>query len=169
MLVVVECGSNGGDLAVHHPGRCHDVGPAWACATATRAYSSSVRSLSTEPSADTHAAVTMVGVLVEAEVGHENQLVTRLVAQILQGNLHDAIGIPSTRAFGVLLGGHTEQHHGWYAERGELAGFFAKRVARVLDDTRQRGNGLRFVDPLAYEQGRHQVVDGDSGLGHEAP
>ena len=37
--------------------------------------------------------MTVVGVLVEAVVGHEHELVTDFVAEIPQRDLHDAVGM----------------------------------------------------------------------------
>jgi len=34
--------------------------------------------------------------------------------------------------------------------------------------TRHRGDGNRLIDALAYEQRRHEVIDGQRRLGHEA-
>src|SRR5436309_907955 len=58
-----------------------------------------------------HAAVPMVGVLVEAKVGHEDELVADLVAEVTQGDLHDAVGVPRFGALGVLAGRDAEKDH----------------------------------------------------------
>ena len=54
--------------------------PARACATAIAAYRSRVASLSTRPRLVEHAAVAVVGELVEAQVGHDDEVVTDRLA-----------------------------------------------------------------------------------------
>ena len=55
-------------------------------------------SLSTVAVGAHDAAVAVVGVLVEAEVGHEHERVADLVAQVAQRHLHDAVGVPGAAA-----------------------------------------------------------------------
>ena len=62
-----------------------------------------VASLSTVPSAPQHAAVPVVGVLVEAQVGDEHHGVAEGAAQLGQRHLHDAVGIPRARPHGVFV------------------------------------------------------------------
>ena len=56
------------------------------------------------------AAVAVGGVLVDAQVGDEDHLVTHLSAQVREGLLHDAGGIPGAGALRVFRGGHAEEH-----------------------------------------------------------
>ena len=126
-----------------------------------------VASLSTSPVGGEHAAVAVVGVLVEAVVGHEHEAVADLVAQVAQGHLHDAVGVPRLRADGVLARGHAEQDHAGDAERGEGRHLLAEALAGVLHDAGQRGDGLRLGDALAHEQRGDEVVDAEAGLGHQ--
>ena len=112
-------------------------------------------------------AVAVVGVLVEAQVGHDHEVVAHVRAQVAQGHLHDALGVPRARALGVLAGGHAEEDHGRHAHVGQLVHLLAQRLAGVLEHARQRGDLVRVVDALAHEQGDDQVVDRQPGLGHQ--
>ncbi len=111
----------------------------------------------------------MVGVLVHAEVGDEHHLVADLGPQVLEGELDDPLGIPGPRPFGVLGGGHAEEDHAGHAEGDELADLLAEGLAGVLHDPRQAGDRLRFGDALAHEQRGDEVIDGEPGLGNQAP
>ena len=99
----------------------------------------------------------------------EHEVVADLVAQVAQGELHDAVGSPGARALGILRRGHAEEDHAGDAEGGELGDLLAQRLAGVLHDARQRRDRLRLVDAFAHEQRRDEVVDGQSGLGGHAP
>ena len=82
------------------------------------------------------AAVAVVGVLVDAQVGDQHDVVADVAAQVGQGQLHDALGIEGAGADGVLGARHAEQHDGAHAERGQLGDLLAQALAAVLDDAR---------------------------------
>jgi hypothetical protein len=103
--------------------------------------------------------VAVVGVLVEAEVGHEHDVGTHVVAQVTQGNLDDAVAGPGLGTLGILGGRDAEEHDAGHAEGAQPGDLLAKRLPAVLDDAGERGDGLGIVDPLAHEQRGHQVVD----------
>jgi hypothetical protein len=113
-------------------------------------------------------AVAVVGVLVDAQVGHEDDVVADLVAQVAEGHLDDAVGVPRLGALGVLAGGDAEEDHGRDAEVAQGGHLGAEAGPGVLDDARQRRHRLGVVDALAHEEGCHEVVDRESGLGDEA-
>jgi hypothetical protein len=110
----------------------------------------------------------VVGVLVDAEVGHENHLVTDLVAQVLQRHLDDAIGVPRLGTDGVLLPGDPEEDDGRDAEIPQRRDLGAKAGPGVLNDAREGLHGLGFVNALTYEEGCDQIIDRQSRLSHEA-
>ena len=114
-------------------------------------------------------AVAVVGVLVEAVVGHQHERVADLVAQVAQRDLHDAVGVVGARTAGVLGGGHPEEDHRGHAEVGERPHLLAEALLGVLHDARHRRHRLGRVDALLHEERRDQVVDRDAGLGDEAP
>ena len=101
----------------------------------------------------------VVGVLVEAVVGHQHQRVADLVAQVAQRDLHDAVGRVGLRPARVLVRGNAEQHHRGNAEIGERAHLFAQALLRVLHDARHRHDRLGRVDAFLHEQRRDEVVD----------
>ena len=101
----------------------------------------------------------MVGVLVETEVGHQHQRLAHLLLEIPQRHLDDAVPVPGLGALSVLAGGDAEEDHRRDAEPGQLAHLLAQRLARVLDDARQRRHWRGRRDVLAHEQRCDQVVD----------
>ena len=103
--------------------------------------------------------MTVVGVLVEAVVGHEHEVVADLVAQAPQRHLHDAVGGVGARAAGVLRRGNAEEDHRGNAEVGERPHLLAQALLGVLHHAGHRGDRLGRVDPLLHEQRRDEVVD----------
>ena len=85
-----------------------------------------------------HAAVAVVGVLVDAQVGDQHDVVAEVAAQVGQRELHDAVGVEGAAADGVLARRHAEQHDGADAERRQLGDLLAQALAGVLDDAGQR-------------------------------
>ena len=114
-----------------------------------------------------HAAVAVVGVLVDAQVGDQHDVVADVAAQVGEGELHDALGIEGAGADGVLACRDPEQHDGPHAERGQLGDLLAEALAAVLDDARQRHDRLRLGDALADEQRGDQVARAHRRLGDE--
>ena len=104
-----------------------------------------------------HAAVAVVGVLVDAQVGDQHDVVADVAAQVGERELHDAVRVEGAAADGVLRRRHTEQDHGAHAELGQLDDLLAQAVAGVLHDARQRHDRLRLGDALAHEQRRDEV------------
>ena len=63
----------------------------------------------------------VVGVLVEAEVGDEHDLVADGVGERSERDLHDAVGVRRPAALGVLRQRDAEQHERGHPERDEPA------------------------------------------------
>ena len=114
-----------------------------------------------------HAAVAVVGVLVEAEVGHQDELVPDGVAQGVQGALHDPVRAVRLGPGGVLRRRHPEEDETRNAERDQPFGLDDERVDGVLGLAGHGCDGHRFVDPLAHEQGGDEVVDAQSYFGDQ--
>ena len=118
------------------------------------------------------AAVAVVGELVEAAVGHHHHRVADRVPHRGQGPLGDPVGPEGGRAGGVLLLGsgkpeHDDAGHAQPAQPFDLDG---QRVHGVLDHAREAtATGARLVDAVGHEQRGNQVVDGEAGLGDQAP
>ena len=98
----VEGGPDGRHLAVHHPARRHDVGARRRPGRARSAVQLERRVVADLAVGTEHAAVPVVGVLVEAEVRHQDELVAHRVAHGAQRDLHDAVGVPGAASLGVL-------------------------------------------------------------------
>ena len=112
-------------------------------------------------------AVAVVGVLVEAQVGHDHDVVAQVAAQVAQGHLHDPVGVPRLGARGVLAGGDAEQDERPHAEVDLLVGLLAQRLAGVLHDAREAGDLAGLVDALADEERGDQVAGAQAGLGDQ--
>lgn len=118
-----------------------------------------------------HPAVPVIGRLVQAHVGHDEQVVPDLGPHVPDGDLKDPVRVGPGRAERVLLGllRHAEEHDpgdpGLYGlQRGLL-----QAVARVLHDT---GHGLdrhRLAHTLPHERGQDEVGRMQPGLRDHAP
>ena len=161
--------TDGGDLAVHHPGRGDDGRARVGLGDRHPPVQLDGRVVVDLAPRREDAAVAVVGVLVEAQVGDEHDVVAHLRDEVAQRDLHDAVGVPRLRALGVLRGRHAEEDDARDAQRGQLGDLLAQRLAGVLHDAGQRGDGLRLGDPLAHEQRGDEVVDGHPRLGDQPP
>ena len=89
-----------------------------------------------------HAAVAVVGVLVEAEVGHEHDLVAHRVAQRGQGAAGRSRRGPRPRCpWASLVAGHPEEDQPGDAQRGQALGLDHQRVDGVLHLAGHGGDG----------------------------
>ena len=110
----------------------------------------------------------VVGVLVDAEVGDQHDLVAHLGAQVLRARAARCpSGSHAPEPSASLWAGTPKRMTAGHAEAGQLADLLAERLAGVLHDAREAGDRLRLVDALAHEQRGDEVVDADAGLGHE--
>jgi hypothetical protein len=111
-----------------------------------------------------HAAVAVVGVLAQAEVGDQGDLVAEVAGEGLEGPLHDPLGRPCLGALGVLGRRHAEQQQRRDTQRGQLGGLLPQAVEGVLVVAWHRGDRDRLADALLDEQGSDQVAPGHLGL-----
>ena len=163
---VVERLADGEDLAVHHPRRRHDVGPRTGLGDGDPLVELERGVVVGLTVVVEHTAVAVVGVLVDAEIRDQHQVVAVVVAQVAQCQLDDAVGVPGLRPLGVLRGGDPEQDHGGDAEGLQLGDVGPQRRPGVLDLARQGADRLGLVDVLADEQGRDEVVGVEPRLPH---
>ena len=140
--------------------------PARACASASLASSSSVASLSTSP-LDEHAAVAVVGVLAQADVGDHHQVGQRLLDRAHRAR-HDAVVAVRLRAGRVLLLRNAEQDHRRDAEIAHRAALLHRLVDRQLRDARHRADRLRHPRARHDEQRQDELVDAQPRLAHHA-
>ena len=113
-------------------------------------------------------AVPVVGVLVEAVVGHEDERVADLVAQLAQRDLHHPVRVVGAGAAGVLVLGDAEQDHRGDAEARERADLLAEALLGVLEDAGHRTDRLRVADAGLHEERSDEIVDRQPRLGGQA-
>ena len=106
----------------------------------------------------------VVGVLVQAEVGDQDVVVTQLLAQGRKASLADALRVPRFGPFGILALRNAEQHEGEHAFRGDLAGLLAQGLKRVLEVTGHGRDRKWLRDPFLHEQGRDEMAGREVGL-----
>ena len=163
----VECGADRADLTIHHPAGCDHaaarigLGNGGLGVDLERAV---VVDLAVRVE---YAAVTMIGVLVDAQVGHEHDPIPELIAQCTQGNLHDALRIERARTNGVFVCRHAEQNDRTHTERCQLANLVDQAGDGVLHHPRQRRDRHWCADALAHEQRCDEIVHRQAGLGNE--
>ena len=166
---IVQGSADRRHLAVHHPRRGGDGGPGICLGHGSSGVQFECGVIVHRPVPIQHATVAMVGVLVHAQVGHQNHVVAHLVTKVTQGHLDDAVRVPGLGADGVLAVGYPEEDDGRDPQVTQCGHFGPQAGPGVLDDAGQRIHGLWIVDALADEQRGDQVVNRQAGLGDEAP
>jgi hypothetical protein len=110
----------------------------------------------------------VVGVLIETEVSHQDELVPDGVAQGPQGALHNPIRVESLGPGCILRRRHAEENETRNSECDQSFGLQDERFDGVLGLSGHGRNGRRFVDPLAHEEGCDEIVDAETCFGHQA-
>ena len=111
--------------------------------------------------------MSVIGVLVDAQVGHHHHPITHRLAAFGQSHLHNSLRGERLRADGVLGGRDAEQDERADAQVRQLADLGHEALTGVLQHARQRRDGLRRVDALADEQRGHHLPRMEPGLGHQ--
>ena len=148
------------------PSRC---APASACATAISRVDGERRVVVDAAVVVEHAAVAVVGELVEAEVGHDDGGVADLGPHVAQGDVEHAVRVDACGAGGVAALGDAEEHQPADPRRHGLDGGLAQGVAGVLHDTGHRGDRHRLGGALLHEHRQHELARAQGGLGDEPP
>jgi len=117
--------------------------------------------------ASDHAAMTVVGVLAQADVGDHHQI-GHLVFDGFYSSLHDAVFGIGLRAQSILALWDTEQNDGWYAKFAGLFGRFDDVIDRQLRMTRHGGDRIFHIFAVDGKQRQDQVVYMQSGLADHA-
>ena len=107
----------------------------------------------------------MVGELVEAQITHDEQVVTHGVTHGTQPDVEDAVRIERTRTHGVLRLRHAEQHDACDAGVTRALRLRDERVERVLHDARHRRDRRVLRSVLAHEHRQDEVGRRDDRLG----
>ncbi|CAK7281994.1 hypothetical protein SGPA1_12787 [Streptomyces misionensis JCM 4497] len=118
-----------------------------------------------------HPAVPVVGELVQAQIGHDEEVVADLGAHIAQGDLEDAVGVGPGGALAVLLAllRHAEEHDPGDSGRHRVQRRLLQAVAGVLHDAGHGRDRHRLADALADERGQDQVGGVQARLGDHPP
>ena len=82
------------------------------------------------------AAVPVVGVFVDAQIGHHHHAVADGLTYVAQGHLHDSVWVERSRPYGILRGGHTEQHERAHTQVGQRPRLVDQGGPRVLHHPR---------------------------------
>ena len=127
-------------------------------------------SLSTWPVAgSTHAAVAVVGELVEAAVGHQHDRVAHRVAHRAEGPLGDPVGTRAPEPVASLSSGRGSPKRMTpgtpSAVRRSTSAASDSTVCWTTPGSEATGRGASM--PVGHEQRCHQVVDRQPGLGHQ--
>jgi hypothetical protein len=114
-----------------------------------------------------HAAVAVVGELVQAEVRHQHGLVAELRVQVPQGDVQDAVRVEAAGADRVLVFRDAEQHQPTDAGLDRLDRGLPQALAGVLDDAGHGRDRYRLGRALLDEHGQHQLAGPHGRLGDE--
>jgi hypothetical protein len=163
----VERVADRGDLAVHHPRGAQQVRPGLGLGEGHLAVAHEGRVVVHAAVGVEHAAVPVVGELVQAQVGHDHGRVAELGAQAGEGPVEDPVRVGRAGAHGVLVLGHAEQHHPADAALGRLGRGAHEGVHRVLLDAGHRADRAVLARALAHEHGQHEVGGAQGVLPHE--
>ena len=136
---------DGADLAVHHPARADHVGPGRGVQHGHLGVDLHRGVVVDQAGRGQHAAVPVVGELVQADVGHHQAVVADLGAHRGDRGVQDAVRVQGAGADGVLGLRDAEQHHPGQPGVGRLDGGLAQGVEGVLDDSRHRADRPRLA------------------------
>src|SRR5690606_8546980 len=115
-----------------------------------------------------HAAMAVVGELVEAQIGLHDECVTHLACGDTGRDVEDAVALGRPGAHGILVLRNPEEHDAADARLRRPLQFDAERVERVLHDARHGRDGARLVDPLCHEHRQHELRGLHASLRREA-
>ncbi len=156
------------DLPVHHAAGRHEVGPGLGLSDGRPSVELEGGVVEDRPTFE-HAAVSVVGVLTQAEVAHDDGVVAELLLQGRESSLGDALGIVGGRAGRVLLVGDTEDEEPADPVGGEFPRLLPQRLEGVLHVPRHGRDRLRGVDAFLHEDRSDQVAREDVDLPDELP
>jgi hypothetical protein len=111
--------------------------------------------------------VTVAGVLVEAEIGHQDDVVTELVAQVAQCDLGDAVGVPGATA-DLVLGRRDAKEQTPRTPTRTSADLVTSEATVCWKWPGNERNRARLEDALGDEERRHEVVGGEGGFGDQS-
>ncbi len=160
--LAVERLADDGDLAVHHPGGGDDVGARAGLRDGHRGIQL-IGGVVVDPAVIVeHAAVAVVGELVEAGVGHDHEVVADRVAHRAQRDVEDAVRVDRAAAGRVLvaLAGHAEEHDAAETRVDAAPSDVDDARQGVVLHARHRRDRRRGIDPVGDEDGQHELARG---------
>ena len=116
----IERATNDADPPIHHVARGHDVRPG-ARVRQRLAHEQGERGVVVHVAVAQNAAVPMISVLAQADVGDDDEL-RQLAFECAHRLRHRAVVVPGTGALGVLARGNAEEQHAAHAERRGFSG-----------------------------------------------
>ena len=129
------------DLAVHHPGRADQVGAGIRLGDApSRRSAPAWRRCRPRPSRVQHPAVAVVGELVQAQVGHQHEVVADLARRVGERDVEDAVRVGGLRADGVAGSAGRRTASGRRARRRPPGAASPSAIPGVLLDARHRAD-----------------------------
>ena len=164
---VVERAAHRRDLAVHHPRGPHHVGPGRGQREShlrvARQGGVVVHSPGCGTVLDEHSAVAMVGELVQAQVGHDDDVAADLSHNVANREVEDPLRIGRAGPGRIPGARDAEEHHPAEPGASSLLRSDPERVARVVHHPRHRGDRHRLTGALPDEQGQDQLSLGRVG------
>src|SRR5262249_35284046 len=109
------------------------------------------------------AAVAVIGVLAEADVGDEDDA-RDFLSKLLEGPLHDAVRVPRAGSARVLRGRDAGEDDAWYTFVPGRLRLLDQGVGRKVVSPRHRRDLPSHPLPLAHEERVDQVRGDDLGL-----
>ena len=164
--LVVERAADGPHAAVHHVAGRDQVGAGPGVRDGDAAEQRQRRVVGDRAVVVEHAAVAVVGVLAEADIGRDHEA-RRGGPDGARRDLHGAVRIPRGRALGVLRRGQAEQDHAADAGGGGALRLGRRQVGRQVRDAREGGDRLPATLAGNDEHGEDQMLRFETGLAHE--
>ena len=166
--LVVERLAHRGDLAVHHAAEAEQLRSRPRLRDAHLGVPGEGRVVVDGPGRRQHAAVAVVGELVEAQVGLHDERVADLPRDLADRDVEDPVRVDGAASGRIALGGNTEEHEPADAGLRRVDGRATQRVERVLHLPRHRRDRPRLGDALAHEHRQHELCGSDARLRHQA-
>ena len=156
--------SDGADLAVHHAARRNHISPGIGLGDRNRRVALQRGVVVHLARRGQEPAMPVVGVLVQAGIGHQHERIADLVAQVAQRHLHHAVRVVRGAPPRVLGRRDPEQDHPGDPEICQCPYFLAQTLLSVLHHARHRDHGIRFADALLDEERGDEIIDVHAGL-----
>ena len=116
-----------------------------------------------------HAAVSVIGELVQADVRHHQAVVADFLAHRPNGGGQDAVRIERAGPAGILVLGDAEEHDARQTRVGGLHRRLPERVESVLNDPGHGADRAWLPQPFGHEHGQDQLARLEAGLGNHGP